>query len=139
MQATRNTMLDIYTAEDKIQNLPVVCVRVKDPSEEQVTDELEAKVLQDWTAAYDAHPKFWFMVDLRSVTMVGAFHVVPRVVKILKAFRDRSAVQVITTGIILTSLAEPLVKAVTALYPPTRPIVNRQTPGKVGETNERAA
>ena len=124
-------MLDIYTADENIQGFPVVCIRVKDPSEEKITPEVEAKVRADWEAAYDAHDKFWFLVDIRDVPMVGAFSVVPKVVAILKSFRERSAVQVITTGLILTSVAEPLVKAVTALYPPQRPILTGPTPEQV--------
>ena len=93
---------------------------VKDPSRSR-SRTARSWVLQDWTAAYDAHPKFWFMVDLRSVTMVGAFTWCREWSK-SQRFRDRSAVQVITTGIILTS-GGAAGEGGDGVVPPTRPIV----------------
>ena len=124
-------MIELHTANQQIKGYPVVCIRVKDPSEEVITDETEARVRREWTAAYDRHAKFFFMVDIRSVTLMGTFAIVPKVVDILKSLRERSRYQVITTGLILTPIADPLVKAVTALYPPERPIVTGQTPEEV--------
>ena len=124
-------MLDIYTADDLIQGYPVVCIRVKDPSEEEITKETEDRVRREWVAAYDKHPKFWFLVDIRDVTIFSAFSIVPKVVEILKSLRERSREQVITTGLILTAVADPLVRAVTALYPPERPITTGTTPEDV--------
>jgi hypothetical protein len=124
-------MLEIHTADDEIQGYPVVCIRVMNPSEEEINEETEARVRREWVAAYDAHPKFWFLVDIRDVTVFGAFSIVPKVVDILKSLRERSRTQVITTGLILTPVADPLVRAVTALYPPERPITTGTTPEDV--------
>jgi hypothetical protein len=124
-------MLEIHTADETIRDFPVVCIRLKDPSEEEINDETEARVRREWTAAYDEHRKFYFLVDLRDVTFLGAFSIVPRVVAILQSLRERAREQVLSTGLILTPLADPLVRAVTSLYQPERPIHCGQSPEEV--------
>lgn len=108
-----------------IRGVPVVYVDLHNSTGmSPLTEDSERQMKQRWMAMYREHPRFAMIVDLRHLSVLDAFVVVPQAVKLLKASRALSAAQITLTGVIMSPVAQPLLHAVTQLYPPVRPYVS---------------
>ena len=87
------------------------------------TNEMEAEIHKNWAKLYDTYKYFYFIVDIRTLTIVNAFTLVPRVAALLQTTREKSRKQVISTGVIMSPIAQPLFHGVTTLYKPERPVM----------------
>lgn len=105
----------------EIHGKPVLSVRLL--NNVTVTPEMEAQIKTNWKQLYVNYSNFYFLVDITNLTMMDAFTLVPKVASLLHSTREQSREQVVSTGLIMSPLAQPLFAAVTALYPPERPVL----------------
>lgn len=128
-------MIIVEEMRQKIRGKPVLKVGL-DKQIAQMTPEIEAKIRENWLALYDRYEKFYFLVDITEFSFSEAFTVVPNVASLLKMTREKSLKQVESTGVVLSPLAQPIFAAVTALYPPTRPVMLGKSRAEVWEKLE---
>ena len=98
----------VNATHSEMDGMPVVKIRVVIPPkviEGGMTDKLRSKLHAEWTAIFERHARFFFVIDMthESVTMFNGMSLVPEIVRLSWAFSERSDKQVPVNAFIFSS------------------------------------